>query len=140
MTDQWDAALRSLLDDVCRHPNTGDFAATWGTVEDSRYSPGGWTVVCPPDSPIASLDIQRWDVDGIGIVEVTWKAERQPSWSALRERFGPFEELDEVPGRSPRYAVDWPMPFDQPADAVLLVTVDDDGAIEGVTVRRDPRR
>jgi len=135
-----ETALRSLLDDVCRHPSTADFAVKWGAVEESRFTPGGWLVVCPPEIPFESLDLRRWDSDGIGIVDVRPRADgEQPAWPALQDRFGPFEELDAVHGRWSRFGVDWMMPLDAPADALLLVTVDDDGAVKGITVRRDPR-
>jgi len=140
VTDAVERDLGSMLDDLCRTTTTASFARSRGDASESPTRPGGCRITCPPGAPFAFLDLRRWDDDGIGIVDVTLRSgAEQPTWARLRERFGPFEELDPLEGADPRFAATWAGPPESGADALVIVTVDA-GVVTGITLRRDPRR
>ncbi len=136
MNSGQEAALRSLLGDVCTSDDATSFADRWGSPEPSRHRPGGIRVVCDSSSPFDSLEVRPWTDDVTGVVEVELPEGGPPlSWTEVNERFGPFRAMPTLHD-SDEYAATWSTPG-AAATAFLVVGVSGD-VVDTIMVRRDP--
>ena len=136
MTSGQEAALRSLLGDVCTSDDAASLADRWGLSEPSRRRPSGVRVRCDPDGPFDSLEIRPWTDDVTGVVDVEMR-EGEPAlaWPDVRDRFGPFRAMPTLHD-SEEYAATWSTPG-AAATAFLVVGVSGD-VVDTITIRRDP--
>jgi hypothetical protein len=138
VTDEQEASLRLLLDDLCASKDTEAFAMRWGTSNRSDIRPGGLRVTCSASSPLASLELRPWDRGRIGSVDVEVRPDDQPlSWPSVRDRFGPFDKLPRVGSLEHWYAAKWCGVSDRAA-VLLMVSVESD-VVDEISLRRDPR-
>ena len=136
MNSGQEAALRSLLGDVCTSDDAASFADRWGSPEPSRHRPGGIRVVCDPSSPFDSLEVRPWTDDVTGVVEIEQPEGGPPlSWTEVSERFGPFRAMPTLQDAE-EYAATWSTPG-AAATAFLVVGVSGD-VVDTIMVRRDP--
>lgn len=137
MTADQENALRSLLADLCTSADGPTFAKRWGRTIPSARRPRGVRVECDPAGPFDSLEIRLWDDDVTGVVDVELRSGDRLAWDDLRVRFGPFEKLPALDAAEDKFGAVWTTPG-VPASAYLIVRVID-GAVDSLTIRRDPR-
>lgn len=137
MSDRLVDALARLIEDIATADRAADLVPRWGVAAESLARPHGIRVECPASVPFEALEIRPWDEDGYGLVDIELRAGVSVTWTAVRDRFGPFEEATATAGLGPELLAR--QPAIDGVSTTLIVEVEDDHVV-AITIRRDGPR